>query len=73
VAGLEQRKRRVYVPGWVRLLGWLKPVITSPLGERESLKHAPRIMRLMDAEVAELGRSTSARNVAMDDVAATPQ
>jgi NAD(P)-dependent dehydrogenase (short-subunit alcohol dehydrogenase family) len=73
VAGLEQRKRRVYVPGWVRLLGWLKPLITSPLGERESLKHAPRILPLMDAEVAQLGRSTSARNVAMDDVATVPR
>ncbi|HWF55977.1 MAG TPA: SDR family oxidoreductase [Solirubrobacteraceae bacterium] len=67
VAGLEHRKRRVYVPGWVRLIGWLKPVITSPLGERESLKQAPTLLPQMDAEVAALGRSTSARNVAMDD------
>ncbi|MHB8689750.1 MAG: SDR family oxidoreductase [Solirubrobacteraceae bacterium] len=73
VAGLEQRKRRVYVPGWVRLLAWFKPLITSPLGERETLKHAPRLLPLMDAEVATLGRSTSARNVAMEDVAVTPK
>jgi NAD(P)-dependent dehydrogenase (short-subunit alcohol dehydrogenase family) len=73
VAGLDQRKRRVYVPGWVRFLGWFKPIITSPLGERETLKHAPRILPLMDAEVAGLGRSTSARNVAMDDVATVPK
>ena len=73
VAGLEQRKRRVYVPGWVRLLAWFKPLITSPLGERETLKHAPRLTALMDAEVATLGRSTSARNVAMEDVAVIPK
>jgi len=73
VAGLEQRKRRVYVPRWVALLGWLKPLITSPLGERETLKHAPRILPMMDAEVAQLGRSTSARNVAMEDVAVVPE
>jgi NAD(P)-dependent dehydrogenase (short-subunit alcohol dehydrogenase family) len=73
VAGLEQRKRRVFVPEWVRLLAWFKPLITSPLGERETLKHAPRIMAMMDAEVTALGRSTSARNVAMEDVAAAPQ
>lgn len=69
VAGLERRKRRVYVPGWVRLLGWCKPLITSSLGERETLKQAPELLPLMDAEVAALGRSTSARNVAMEDVA----
>jgi NAD(P)-dependent dehydrogenase (short-subunit alcohol dehydrogenase family) len=73
VAGLEQRKRRVYVPRWVALLAWLKPLITTPLGERESLKHAPRILPMMDAEVEQLGRSTSARNVALEDVAVSPR
>jgi NAD(P)-dependent dehydrogenase (short-subunit alcohol dehydrogenase family) len=70
--GLEQRKRRVYVPRWVALLAWLKPLLTSPLGEREPLRHAPHLLALMDAEVAELGRSTSARNVALRDAAVTP-
>jgi NAD(P)-dependent dehydrogenase (short-subunit alcohol dehydrogenase family) len=73
VTGLEERRRRVYVPGWVRLLGWFKPLLTSPLGERETLKQVPRILPLMDAEVAALGRSTSARNVALDDVAVSPR
>jgi NAD(P)-dependent dehydrogenase (short-subunit alcohol dehydrogenase family) len=73
IAGLEGRKRRVYVPGWVRWLAWLKPFITSRLGERETLKQAPTLLPLMDAEVAALGRSTSARNVALDDVAVVPK
>jgi NAD(P)-dependent dehydrogenase (short-subunit alcohol dehydrogenase family) len=73
VAGLEQRKRRVYVPRWVALLACLKPILTSPLGEREALKHAPRLLPMMDAEVAQLGRSTSARNVAMEDVSVSPR
>ena len=73
VAGLEQRKRRVYVPRWVALLAWCKPLITTPFGERESLKQAPRLLPLMDAEVEQLGRSTSARNVAMEDVAVSPR
>ena len=72
VEGLEQRKRRVYVPRWVALLAWLKPLATSRIGEREPLKQAPRLLPMMDAEVAELGRSTSARNVAMGDVSVTP-
>jgi NAD(P)-dependent dehydrogenase (short-subunit alcohol dehydrogenase family) len=73
VRGLAGRKRRVYVPGWVRVLGWVKPLITSPVGERESLKHVPTVLPQMDAEVAALGRSTCARNVAMEDVAVSPR
>lgn len=69
VAGLEGRKRRVFVPGWVRLLAWFKPLITSPLGERETLKHAPTLVAQMDQEVAALGRSTSARNVSAPEPA----
>ena len=71
--GLEQRKRRVYVPRWVALLAWLKPLTTSRFGEREPLKQVPRLLPMMDAEVAELGRSTSARNLAMRDVTVTPE
>ena len=72
VEGLEQRKRRVYVPRWVALLAWLKPVLTSSFGERESLKQVPRLLPMMDADVERLGRSTSARNVALSDVTVTP-
>jgi hypothetical protein len=73
VEGLQERKRRVYVPRWVAVLAWLKPVLTSRIGERETLKQVPRMLPMMDAEVAELGRSTSARNVAMRDVSVTPK
>ena len=69
--GLEQRRRRVYVPRWVGLLAWLKPVTTTAFGEREPLRQVPRLLPMMDAEVAELGRSTSARNVAMRDAGVT--
>ncbi|MGK5534031.1 SDR family oxidoreductase [Streptomyces sp. URMC 129] len=73
VKGLAGRKRRVNVPGWVGALRWLKPVITSRLGDRATLRHTPRLLPLMDEEVARLGRSTSARNTALDDVAVTPK
>lgn len=73
VDGLAGRKRRVYVPRWVELVGWLKAVVTSPIGDRSLLPHVPRILPLMDEEVAKLGRSTSARNVALDDVAVDPK
>ena len=61
VAGLEGRKRRVYVPGWVGVIAKLRTVVTSRIGERQTLVHAPRLLPRMDAEVAALGRSTSAR------------
>ena len=61
VKGLADRRRRVYVPGWVGVMGWLKPVITSRLGEREVRRHGGRLLPEIDAEVARMGRSTSAR------------
>jgi len=73
VRGMERRSRRVNVPGWVGLLSWSKAVITSKAGDRGALKDVPRILPLMDAEVAALGRSTSARNTALEDVAVVPE
>ncbi len=66
VAGLEQRKRRVWVPRWVQLLAVLKPLLTSPLAEREMLKRAAEIVDEMDREVEEMGRSASERVMALD-------
>ena len=65
--GIEKRGTRVYVPGWVGAARWMKPLLTSPFGERTALKEVPRLLPLMDDEVARLGRSTSARNLGMGD------
>lgn len=61
VKGIEHRKRRVYCPGWVRYFRWLKPVLSTPFGEGPVSKAVELLPRL-DAEVAALGRSTSAYN-----------
>jgi hypothetical protein len=45
----------------------LRTLVASPLGERDTLKRVPKILPEMDADVARLGRSTSARNVATDN------
>ncbi len=66
VAGIAKRKRRISVPGWVNVVRWLKPALTTRLGERETARRAPEIMPLMDQEVLALGRSTSARIIALD-------
>ncbi|SNS78637.1 SDR family oxidoreductase [Rhodococcoides kyotonense] len=63
VDGLEKRKRKVYVPRWVGAAGLFRGVLQSAVGDRALLKHVPRLLPKMDAEVAALGRSTSKRNV----------
>ncbi len=67
VRGIEKRKTRISVPGWVNAIRWLKPALTTPIGERETAKHAPEIVPLMDQEVLALGRSISARTAALED------
>jgi hypothetical protein len=63
VQGIEQRKAHVYVPRLVGVMRWLKPLLTSPFGERLAAEEIPTVLPQMDEEVARLGRSTSARNV----------
>lgn len=66
VKGIEGRKNRVYCPGWVGLFRWLKAFLTSPVGETAMRKSAQELLPQMDAEVAALGRSTSARTEALE-------
>lgn len=64
--GIEGRKRQVNCPGWVGLLRWLKPLLATPLGESQTLKFTPDLLPRMDAEVAALGRSMSARTESVE-------
>ncbi|WP_183098149.1 SDR family oxidoreductase [Nocardioides pelophilus] len=64
VKGVEKRSRHVYCPGWVRGVGLNRNVVNSAAGSRALLPHIPDLLPRMDAEVAALGRSTSARNIA---------
>jgi NAD(P)-dependent dehydrogenase (short-subunit alcohol dehydrogenase family) len=61
VKGIEGRRSRVYCPGWVAAAQWLKPVLSTRLGEAPVRRFVPDLLPRMDAEVAALGRSTSAR------------
>lgn len=67
VAGIEGRKRHVYCPEWVGLARWLKPILSTPFGEAPILRDAARLIPQMDAEVAALGRSTSAYNEKLEE------
>jgi len=66
VKGIEGRKRQINCPGFVGLLRWLKPLLSSRLGESSTLKHVPELLPKMDAEVAAHGRSMSARTDALE-------
>jgi NAD(P)-dependent dehydrogenase (short-subunit alcohol dehydrogenase family) len=62
VKGIEKRKSRIFCPGWVGALRWLKPVLSTRVGEIPVRAMVPDILPRMDAEVAALGRWTSERN-----------
>jgi NAD(P)-dependent dehydrogenase (short-subunit alcohol dehydrogenase family) len=66
VKGIEGRADRVYCPRWVVLLRWLKPVLSTRVGEMPVRKLAAELMPRMDAEVAALGRSTTAYTQALE-------
>jgi NAD(P)-dependent dehydrogenase (short-subunit alcohol dehydrogenase family) len=66
VRGIERRKRRVYCPGWVGWFRWLKPVLSTPVGENAVTKTSTELLPRMDEEVKALGRSTSAYNKVLD-------
>jgi NAD(P)-dependent dehydrogenase (short-subunit alcohol dehydrogenase family) len=67
VKGIEGRKDRVYCPRWVGLFRWIKPVLSTPVGELPMRKTTAELMPQMDAEVAALGRSTSAYTQALEE------
>jgi len=63
VKGIEARRDRIYCPRWVGLFRWLKPVLSSPVGELLIRKTTAELLSRIDAEAAALGRSVSASNV----------
>jgi NAD(P)-dependent dehydrogenase (short-subunit alcohol dehydrogenase family) len=60
VAGIEGRKERVYCPSWVGAFRWLKPFLSTPFGESVAHRNTAEQLPRMDAEVAALGRFTTA-------------
>ena len=66
VKGIEGRQYRMYCPAWVGLFRWLKPVLSTPVGEYPIRKTAAELLPRMDAEAAALGRSTSAYNEGLE-------
>jgi NAD(P)-dependent dehydrogenase (short-subunit alcohol dehydrogenase family) len=67
VKGIEGRKDHVYCPRWVALFRWIKPALSTPLGSLPVRRATAELMPQMDAEVAALGRSTSAYNQELEE------
>jgi NAD(P)-dependent dehydrogenase (short-subunit alcohol dehydrogenase family) len=66
VKGIEGRKRRINSPGWVGPVRWLRPILSTRMGEAPVLRFVPDLLPRMDAEVMALGRSTSAHTQALE-------
>jgi NAD(P)-dependent dehydrogenase (short-subunit alcohol dehydrogenase family) len=66
VKGIEERKRQINCPRWVGLIRWLRPFLSSRVGEKQTLKFVPDLLPRMDAEVVALGRSLSERTQALE-------
>jgi NAD(P)-dependent dehydrogenase (short-subunit alcohol dehydrogenase family) len=65
VTGIQRRATRIYCPRWVGVMRWLKPVLSTPVGEFPIRKTTAELLPRMDAEVAGLGRCTSAYNASL--------
>ena len=57
--GIEQRARRIWVPGWVRLLHWMRAALHTPLAERQLLQAAPEMERFFLDTIASSGVKAS--------------
>ena len=67
VAGISRRARRIWVPGWVRILHWLRAALHTRLAEGPLLQAAPEMERLFEQTVVSSG--TKASSVAPRELA----
>jgi NAD(P)-dependent dehydrogenase (short-subunit alcohol dehydrogenase family) len=61
VQGFCRRARQIWVPGWVRVLHWLRALLHTPLAERQLLLAAPEIEQLFLGVVAKSGVKASSQ------------
>ena len=69
--GIERRARRIWVPGWVRVLHWLRAALHTRAAERPLLQAAPKMERLFLETIATSG--VKASSVAPRELARNPQ
>ena len=71
VRGIERRARRIWIPGWVRVLHWLRTALHTRAAERPLLQAAPEMERLFSETIALSG--VKASSVAPRELARNPQ
>lgn len=59
VGGLERRARQIWVPGWVRYLHWLRPLLHTAVAERKLIEAAPEIEESCKQTIALNGLAAS--------------
>lgn len=59
VKGIKRRARRIWVPGWVHVLHWLRAALHTPLAERPLLQAAPVMEKLFLETIASSGVKAS--------------
>ena len=59
IKGMVRRARRIWVPGWVRILHWLRVPLSTALAERKLLQAAPEMEQLFLETVATSGVKAS--------------
>ena len=57
--GVARRASRIWVPGWVRVLHWMRALLHTRVAERELLKAAPDIERLYAEGLVQSGSAAS--------------
>jgi NAD(P)-dependent dehydrogenase (short-subunit alcohol dehydrogenase family) len=57
--GIERRARRIWIPGWVRWLHWLRAALHTPIAERRLLQAAPEMEQRFRETVASSGAQAS--------------
>ena len=69
--GIERRARCIWVPGWVRVLHWLRAAMHTRAAERPLLQAAPEMERLFLETIATSG--VKASSVASRELDRKPQ
>ncbi len=59
IAGMAARARRIWVPRWVRVLHWLRVVLSTSLAERRLRQAAPEIEQMFLQTIASSGVKAS--------------
>ena len=71
VDGFEKRSARVFVPRAAQIIYWIRSLIMGGVGERLTASESATMVPRMERELAALGRTSSQRTAAINDLPST--